>query len=307
MPLTHTLEIGGRKLPLSNLDKILYPGAGFTKGQVIDFYIRVSAHLLPHLEARPLTLKRYPNGVAARYFYEKNAPKFTPDWVRTFPVPRREGGQPIRYIVVDNLATLVWCANLASLELHPFLHRAPRLDRPTSVVFDLDPGEGSDLATCARVAFLLNDLFKTWRLDAFPKVSGSRGIQVYLPLNTPVTYETTRPFAKSIAELLAREHPELVVAKMAKPARAKKVLVDWSQNSDFKTTVSVYSLRAKRDRPFVSMPVEWDELRDALSRGSSDRLFFSPDQALKRLEKSGDLFAPVLTNKQKLPTLKKGD
>lgn len=303
MAATPSLEIGGHTLKLSNLDKIFYPQAGFTKGQLVDFYIRVSKHLLPHLKNRPLTLKRYPNGVLGKHFYEKKAPPFTPAWIRTVPVPRREGGEPIHYIVADNLATLVWCANLANIELHPFLHRVSHLDRPTSVVFDLDPGEGADLLTCARVAFLLNDLFESWSLAAFPKVSGSRGIQVYLPLNTPVTYENTRPFAQSVAERLARDHPDLVVSKISKAARARKVLVDWSQNSDFKTTVSVYSLRAKHQIPYVSMPVEWEELRDALTHHRSDRLFFDTAAALARLEKRGDLFAPVLTKKQKLPSV----
>lgn len=300
MPQPSQLEIDGRKLMLSNLDKVLYPGSGFTKAQVIDYYIRASRFLLPHLKDRPVTMKRYPDGVAGGHFYEKDAPRFTPDWVETFPVPRKTGGRPIRYILINDLATLVWCANLADLELHPFLHRVPHLDRPTSVVFDLDPGEGADILDCARVAFLLRDLFDSWHLDAFAKVSGSRGLQVYVPLNTPVTYEHTRPFAQSIATRLAREHADLVVAKMTKSERTKKVFIDWSQNSDFKTTVSVYSLRAKRDSPFVSMPVDWDQLRT----NKSESLFFSPDATLKRLEKSGDVFAPVLQKKQKLPQLK---
>jgi bifunctional non-homologous end joining protein LigD len=300
MPKPSPLEIDGRKLMLSNLEKILYPGSGFTKAQVIDYYIRVSRYLLPHLKGRPVTMKRYPDGVAGRHFYEKDAPRFTPDWVETFPVPRKAGGRPIRYILINDLATLVWCANLADLELHPFLHRVPHPDRPTSVVFDLDPGEGADILDCACVAFLLKDLFDSSRLDAFAKVSGSRGLQVYVPLNTAVTYDQTRPFAQSIAIRLEREHPDLVVAKMTKSERTKKVFIDWSQNSDFKTTVGVYSLRAKRDSPFVSMPVDWDELRAK----KADSLFFSPDAALKRLEKSGDLFAPVLKKKQKLPQLK---
>jgi len=296
MAAKQQVEIEGRKLSLTNLDKVLYPAAGYTKGQVIDFYIRISRFLLPHLKDRPVTMKRYPNGVAGKHFYEKDAPKFTPEWVHTFPVPRRAGGEPIHYVLINDLPTLVWSANLANLEIHPFLHRAPRIERPTAVVFDLDPGEGSDILTCARVAFLLKDLFDGWKLASFPKVSGSRGIQVYVPLNVAVTYQQTQPFAQSIAEYLAREHPELVVAKQAKPARSAKVLVDWSQNSDFKTTVAVYSLRAKRDHPFVSMPVSWDELR-AKKR---EHLDFDPESALQRLEKLGDLFAPVLTMKQKL-------
>ncbi len=300
MPASSELEIDGRKLKLSNLDKVLYPGSGFTKAQVIDYYIRVSPFLLPHLKNRPVTMKRYPDGVKGAFFYEKDAPRFTPDWVETFPVPRKAGGKPIRYILINNLATLVWCANLADLELHPFLHRAPAIDRPTSLVFDLDPGEGADILNCARVAFLLKERFDAWKLEAFPKVSGSRGLQVYVPLNTAVTYDQTRPFAQSVATLLAHAHPDAVVANMTKSERTRKVFIDWSQNSDFKTTVGVYSLRAKRDAPFVSMPVDWEELRAK----KAESLFFAPDAALKRLEKSGDLFAPVLTKKQKLPKLK---
>ena len=296
-------EVDGHELLLSNLDKILYPEAGFTKGQVIDFYIRVSRFLLPHLKDRPVTLKRYPNGVSGKHFYQKDAPRYRPEWIRTFPVPRREGGEPIHYMLIDDLATLSWCANLANLELHPFLHRAPRIDEPTSVVFDLDPGEGSDILTCARVAFLLKELFAKWDLEAFPKVSGSRGIQVYIPLNGRATYAQTQPFARMVAEYLTREHPEMVVARMSKQERTSKVLVDWSQNSDFKTTVSVYSLRAKSPRPFVSMPVSWEELRRALSRSNRESLYFAPEAALKRLERAGDQFAPVLTRKQKLPNV----
>ena len=301
MPARHTLEVDGRKLQVSNLDKVLYPEAGFTKGQTIDFYIRIAPVLLPHLKNRPVTLKRYPNGVAEKHFYEKNKPRFTPDWVSTFPVPRRAGGTDITYVMINDLPTLVWCANLANLEIHPFLHRAPEIEQPTSMVFDLDPGEGADVLDCARVAFVLKDLFGKWKLEMFPKVSGSRGLQVYVPLNTKVTYEVTRPLAKSIAGLLAREHPHLAIAEMAKTSRAGKVFIDWSQNSDFKTTVCVYSLRAKRAFPFVSMPVAWDELHRAVSAKDRASLDFPPDRALQRIEKTGDLFASVLRLKQRLP------
>jgi bifunctional non-homologous end joining protein LigD len=295
----HHLDIDGRPLALSNLEKVLYP-SGFTKGQVIDFYVRISDHLLPHLAARPITLKRFPDGVRAAHFYEKDAPRHTPDWVHTFDVPRRDG-RPIRYILIDDLATLVWSANLANLELHPFLHRAPHIDRPDSVAFDLDPGEGTDLLTCGRVAFWLKEVFDAAGLESFAKVSGSKGMQVYVPLHTAVTYEKTQNFAKSLAERLQREHPDAVVSDMAKARRAGKVLIDWSQNSDFKTTVSVYSLRAKRDEPYVSMPVGWDELRRAVRKGDAAPLTFTPDAALARLAKKGDLWSGLLTLKQKLP------
>lgn len=295
------LDVEGQEVRLSNLDKVLYPETGFTKGQVIDFYIRISQYLLPHLRDRPVTLKRYPNGVRGKFFYEKDAPRFTPAWVKTFPVPRRAGGRDIRYILINDLATLVWCANMANLELHPFLHRAPHIDRPTSVVFDLDPGEGADVLACAEVAFLLKDVLEGSKLQAFAKVSGSKGMQVYAPLNTTVTYAATQPFARATAQRLERDHGDRIVSGMNKDLRQGKVFIDWSQNSDFKTTVGVYSLRAKRDRPFVSMPVSWEELRRAVKKGKAESLYFAPEEALNRLKKTGDIFAPALTLKQKLP------
>lgn len=295
------LTIEDRDVAVSNLEKVLYPEAGFKKGQVIDYYIRVSNYLLPHFKARPVTLKRYPDGVRGDFFYEKDAPSFAPDWIETFPVPRRAGGTDIRYILINNLATLVWCANAASLELHPFLHCVPEINQPTAMVFDLDPGQGSDVLTCAEVAFLLKDILARLDLESFPKVSGSKGVQIYVPLNSGVEYRVAQPFARAIAELLAKDHPKLIVAAMAKSERKKKVFIDWSQNADFKTTVGVYSLRAKQGHPFVSLPVTWGELEAALKKRTPDRLYFEPEAALKRLENTGDLFAPVLTLKQSLP------
>jgi bifunctional non-homologous end joining protein LigD len=303
MKKTQQLTIGRRKIEVSNLDKVLYPATHFTKGQVIDYYIRASKFLLPHLRNRPVTLKRFPNGVRGDFFYEKDAPKFTPEWVRTVPVPRRGSSQGnIRYIVIDDLPTLVWLANLANLEIHPFLHRAPHMDRPTSIVFDFDPGEGAHILDCVTVAFHVRDLLHELGLESFPKVSGSKGLQVYVPLNTAdATYERTRPFAKAVAELMQERYPDLVVAKMTKIIRTGKVFIDWSQNSNFKTTVGVYSLRAKSVQPFVSMPVAWQDLEDALQAKDAARLYFKPDAAIQRLEKAGDLFKPVLSLRQKLP------
>jgi bifunctional non-homologous end joining protein LigD len=295
------LEIDGHQLQLSNLDKVLYPDNTFTKAQVIDYYIRVSQHLLPHFRDRPVTLKRFPDGVRGEFFYEKDVPRFAPKWINTFPVPRRAGGPDIRYILINDLATLVWCANVASLELHPFLHCAPHIDRPTSVVFDLDPGEGADLLSCIEVAFLLKQVLEEFNLRCWPKVSGSKGIQIYVPLNTPTSYEITQPFARSIADLMAKQHPKLVVAEMAKIERRGKVFIDWSQNSDFKTTIGVYSLRAKLGRPVVSLPVTWDELQNSRRSGGKDKLYWQPDTALDRLHEAGDLFAPVLAVQQQLP------
>jgi bifunctional non-homologous end joining protein LigD len=295
----YEIEVEGRKVAVTNLDKPMFP-SGFTKGQAIDYYIRISDSLLPHLKGRPITLKRYPNGVQGKHFYEKDAPGHTPDWIRTFDVPRRDGSV-IHYVLLDDLPSLVWSANLANLEIHPFLHVVPEIDRPTAVAFDLDPGEGADLLSCAKVAVLLKDALAEAGLEAWPKVSGSKGMQIYAPLNMPVTYADTQPFARRLAQQLERAHPDLVISEMAKAKRHNKVFIDWSQNSDFKTTVSVYSLRASRDQPYVSMPVEWDELRRALRRGNADGLHFPPDAAAKRAAEVGDLFAPVLTTKQKLP------
>ena len=287
---------------ITNPDKVMYPAVGFTKADVVAYYLAVARYLLPYLKNRPVTLKRYPDGVRGEFFYEKDAPAFTPKWVETFPVPRRHGGRDIRYILINDRRTLAWCANIASLELHPFLHRVPDLESPTAVVFDFDPGESADVLTCARVAFLVKDVLDRLELASVVKVSGSKGLQLYVPLNSQAKYAVTQPFARTVAELLEREHADLVTAEMAKSERQGRVFIDWSQNATHKTTVAVYSLRAKRSRPFVSMPVTWEELRTALDRNAADRLFFEPKAALERLQRLGDLFRPVLTRKQRLPT-----
>ncbi len=294
------VSIDGRVLRLSRLDKPLYP-SGFTKAQVIEYYIRIAPFLLPHFHKRPVTLRRFPDGVEGQSFYEKDAPDHAPDWVETFPVPRRNGGPDIRYVLINNLPTLVWCANIASLELHPFLHTAPKLEQPRSVVFDLDPGPPADIFTCAEVAFHLKAWLDRRKLKSFIKVSGSKGLQLYLPLNTPVTYEQTREFAHQLARNFEQKYPDLCVASMDKSVRGGKVFIDWSQNADFKTTVGVYSLRAKTDRPFVSAPIAWRELKTTLAARTRDALFFSPTEAAERAGKAGDLFEPVLSLKQKLP------
>jgi bifunctional non-homologous end joining protein LigD len=288
---TTTAEVGGRSVRLSNLDKVLYPQAGFTKRDVIDYYARIAPTVLPHLEGRALTLKRYPNGVEASYFYEKNAPSHRPEWVTT----ARVGG--IDYVVVEDEATLVWLANLADLELHTSLSRAIDPQTPTMVAFDLDPGEPATVVECCRVALLLQGMFDALGLQSFAKTSGSKGMQVYVPLNTEASYEQTKGFSKAVAELLAREEPGLVVARQTKAARRGKVLVDWSQNDEHKTTVNVYSLRAMA-RPTVSTPLTWDEVRDATT---PEELTFEAADVLRRVEEHGDLFAPVLSLVQRLP------
>lgn len=297
----HTLKVGKHNLKISNVDKILYPAARFSKGQVIDYYIRVARYILPHLKNRPVTLKRFPEGVRGKFFYEKNAPAFTPSWVKRVSVARQLRGGTIHYILINDLPTLVWVANTASIELHPFLHRAQKINVPTEIVFDLDPGEGTDILGCARVAMLIRELLGELKLKSFVKVSGSKGLQLYVPLNRKLSYDATKEFARTLAELMQERHPNLVVAKMAKEMRKGKVFIDWSQNTESKTTVCVYSLRAKSDVPYVSLPVTWEELDEAIKANDARSLYFEPDAAVKRLEKTGDLFAQVETLKQNLP------
>jgi bifunctional non-homologous end joining protein LigD len=287
------VDAEGRRLKLSNLDKVLYPEPGFTKGQVIDYYTRIAAVVLPHLRGRALTLKRYPNGVDGKYFYEKQRPAHAPDWVRSETI--ETGDRDIDFVLCDDLPTLVWLANLADLELHPSLALAEDPDRPTVLAFDLDPGEPAALPECREVALILRDLLADLGLDCCAKTSGSKGMQIYVPLNTAVTYDDTKPFAQAIAQLLEKQHPKLVVSSMKKSLRAGKVFIDWSQNSRHKTTVAVYSLRA-RPQPTVSTPVTWDEIED-----ESLDLTFQTGDVLARVEEHGDLFAPVLELKQKLP------
>ncbi|MDB6165268.1 MAG: hypothetical protein JWQ83_408 [Lacunisphaera sp.] len=289
-----------RQVTFSHPDKEYFP-SGFTKGEMLRYYVAIARTMLSHLRDRPVTLIRFPNGVKGGSFYEKNAPAHAPAWIKTFAVPRRSHEGDVRYIVINDAETLAWCANLGAIEFHPFLHRVPRLDQPTHVAFDLDPGDGADILDCTEVALLLRELFAKLGLESFPKVSGSKGLQLYVPLNTPVTYAVTNPFAKSVAELLAREHPKLVVSEMSKARRRGRVMIDWSQNVASKTTVCVYSMRGKRDEPFISAPVTWDELKRAARARKPTSLFFGPDEVLKRVKKLGDLFAPVLRLKQKLP------
>ena len=295
------LTVEGRTLQVSNLDKVLYPKIGFTKGQVIDYYIKVSPVLLPHLKNRPITLKRYPDGVEGFFFYEKQCPPHRPEWVKTTTVPsERRQEKRIDYCVMNDLPALVWAANLADLELHTFLHRAPAITRPTTLAFDLDPGPPADILLCCRVALWIKDVLDGLGLESFPKTSGSKGLQLFVPLNTPVTYAKTKPFAHALAERLERDQPEAVVSKMQKSLRTGKVLIDWSQNDDHKTTVSVYSLRA-REQPTVSTPVTWEEVTQAVTSKEPRRLVFDSTAVLKRVEKLGDLFGPVLRLKQRLP------
>ncbi len=288
--------VDGRRLKLSNWDKILYPATGFTKGDLISYYARVAPAVLPHLRDRPLTLKRYPNGVQAPYFYEKQSPSHRPEWVETVKIG------DVHYTLAQGRPTLVWLANLADIELHTSLSLASAPERPTMLVFDLDPGPPAGIVECCQVALVLHGLFGQLKLESFVKTSGSKGMQVYVPLNTPTGYEQIKPFARRIAELLEQRMPELVVSRMTKKLRPGKVLVDWSQNDFHKTTVNVYSVRA-RERPTVSTPVSWDEVRAAHDAGDPEQLTFDTDQVLARIESMGDLFAPLTSLKQALPQL----
>ncbi|CAN5518281.1 hypothetical protein BH20ACT15_BH20ACT15_05860 [soil metagenome] len=266
---------------------------------MIDYYARVSETMVPHLRGRPTTLKRYPDGVEGFHFFEKRSPKHRPDWVRTATVLADRVGE-IDFTLVDNKPTLVWLAQLASLELHPSLARASKIEVPTVLAFDLDPGPPADIVQCCQVALWVRELFQAFGMECFPKTSGSKGMQVYVPLNGQVTYEKVTPFAKAVALILEMEHPVEVVSKMAKKLRKGKVFVDWSQNTKSKTTIAVYSLRAK-ERPTVSTPIEWDEVESALKAKKAERLVFDSDDVLKRIDRDGDLFEPVLKLKQRLP------
>ena len=296
------VEIEGRQLKLSNLDKVLYPATGFTKGQVIDYYAHIAPVLVPHLAGRALTLKRYPNGVDSEYFFEKNATAHRPEWVKTAPIWSDGNRRNVNYILADDLSTVVWMANLAAIELHPSLSLAKNTNCPTMMVFDLDPGPPANIVQCAQVGMWLREIFEHFGLQSFPKTSGSKGLQIYVPLNTATTYEETKPFAHALARLLEDQHRDLVVSDMKKELRKGKVLVDWSQNDDHKTTIAVYSLRA-REHPTVSTPVKWEEVEQLLKKKDATLLVFEAGQVLKRVEKMGDLFEPTLKLKQKLPKL----
>jgi bifunctional non-homologous end joining protein LigD len=278
---------------------VLWPKAGFSKGEAIDYYARVAETILPHLAARPLTRVRFPDGTEAQRFYEKRAPSHTPDWVHKAPIEMGSAG-PLDFIVCDDRATLIWLAQLAALELHPSLSLAEDPDMPTVIAFDLDPGAPATIVECSQVGLRVRELFENLGLESFAKSSGSKGLQVYVPLNTAVGYEQTKSFARAVAQALERAEPELVVSRQKKELRKGKVLVDWSQNDRAKTTVAVYSLRC-RERPWVSTPLRWEEVEDLAADGDPDSVRFETAAALKRIDAHGDLFAPVLELEQKLP------
>ncbi|MDQ3199826.1 MAG: non-homologous end-joining DNA ligase [Verrucomicrobiota bacterium] len=294
------LVVEGRSLAVSNLDKVLWPKAGFTKGEMIHYYIQIAPVLLPHLKDRPLTMKRYPNGVENEFFYEKNCPTHRPKWVKTARVWSEGNQRDMQYCLAQDLPTLVWAANLADIELHTSLSRKKDVARPTMMVFDLDPGAPADIVQCCQVGLWLRELLQGMKLKSWAKTSGSKGLQIYVPLNTAVTYEQTKELSHALAEHLEQAHPELVVSKMAKALRKGKIFVDWSQNDEHKTTICVYSLRA-REQPTVSTPVTWEEIAEALKKKEAKKLVFRCDETLKRVAKMGDLFAEVDNLRQRLP------
>jgi bifunctional non-homologous end joining protein LigD len=295
------VEVDGRALKLSNLDKVLWPKTGTTKRDLIDYVLRISPVLLTHIEGRPLTLKRYPDGVDGIKFFEKRCPKHRPDWVPTEPIWSDRHNEMVGYCVVQDTATLVWLANLACIEMHVNLHVAGAFERPTVMVFDLDPGPGTDIVECCRVAKLVRSTLKRVGLECHPKTSGSKGLQVYVPLNADgVTFDQTKAFARELAQTFERESPELVVSRMTKSLRAGKVLIDWSQNDPYKTTICAYSIRAKEE-PTVSTPVTWAEVQRCVREEDASLLRFTVDDVLRRVTRRGDLFADVATQVQSLP------
>jgi bifunctional non-homologous end joining protein LigD len=293
------LEIAGRRLPVRHLDRIVFPRAGTTKAALLDYYVRVGDVMLPHLRGRLLHMHRYPEGVEGPRFWQKQCPEHRPPWVATTPVYSRDKQANIDYCVVEDLAALLWAVNIGSIELHTSLHTREDLHRPTTLAFDLDPGAGVDVVGCAEVGLWLRDLLASVGLRAFAKTSGSKGLQVYVPLNAGVAYAQTKPVARSIAETLEAAHPDRVVSRMARALRPGKVLVDWSQNTEHKSMVCAYSVRA-RERPTVSTPVAWAEVEAAVAAREPSLLVFEMGDVLRRIAERGDLFAAVLTTEQRL-------
>jgi bifunctional non-homologous end joining protein LigD len=286
------LEVGGRRLNIRHLDRVVFPRTGTTKGELLDYYVRVAGAMLPHLRDRLLHMHRYPEGVEGPRFWQKACPEHRPDWVPVAPVWSRDKEANIDYCVVNELATLLWAVNLGSIELHTSLHTRHELHRPTAIAFDLDPGEGAGVLECGEVALRLREIFQNAGHEPLVKTSGSKGLQVFVPAER-LTYDETKPMARSTAEALERERPDAVVSRMKKSLRAGKVLVDWSQNTEHKSTVCAYSVRAK-ERPTVSTPVTWDELEGALDSGDPDQLVFEMDAVIERTQALGDLFEAAL-------------
>jgi bifunctional non-homologous end joining protein LigD len=295
VPKATTVDVGGRLVRLTNLDKVLYPSSGFTKAEVISYYAGVAAVMVPHIAGRPLTFTRWPNGVDGASFFEKNRPSHAPDWVESM-----EGPGGVMSSTIDHAAGLVWAGNQAALEIHVPMSLGHDLDTPTTLAFDLDPGAPADIVDCADVALWLRDVLDSVGLVGFAKTSGSKGMQVYVPLNSPTTYEHSSGFALAVGQLLSKQHPERVLVEMTKAKRRGKVFVDWSQNNRAKTTIGVYSLRA-RERPTVSTPMTWDEVEQLSADRDAASVAFEAADVLARIEENGDLFGPVVDLVQELP------
>ncbi len=291
------VEIEGRRLRLSNLDKVLYPQAGFTKAQIVDYYARIGEVMVPHLADRPVTLVRWPDGVDSQSFFEKRCPSHAPEWMRSAAV-----NDDLSQCVLDDLPSLVWAANMAALELHTPQARVSSPDRPDSMVFDLDPGPGSSVLDCCRVGLDLHGVLAELGLESVAKTSGSKGLHMAVPLHTEVTDDDTKGFALALGQLLANREPDRVTVVMRKDLRKGKVFVDWSQNDRHKTTVCAYSMRGK-ERPMVSTPVTWDEVSDALDGKDPDALTFEAPDVLDRVGQVGDVYLPNLELEQELPAL----
>jgi bifunctional non-homologous end joining protein LigD len=292
-----SVEVGGRRLPVSSLDRVLYPN-GFTKAELIDYYTALADAVLPHVRDRPITLHRYPNGVGGPHFYQTRCPPHPP-WLRTATMHFPTSGKTFEAPVLDDVAALVWAANLATIELHPFLGRAEQLDRPTQLVFDLDPGPPAGFAQASAVGVRVRAMLAEVGLRSWPKTSGVKGLHLHVPMDGSATYAETKAFARAVAATLARDQPDRVVDRMARTLRAGKVFVDWSQNDPGKSTVAPYSLRGLRE-PTVATPVTWDEVA-AAATGDEPPPAFGPQQARRRLERYGDLLASMLTVGQRLP------
>ncbi len=293
------LEVGGRRLAIRNLDRVVFPRAGTTKGELLDYYVRIADVMLEHLRERLLHMHRYPEGVEGPRFWQKGCPEHRPDWLPLAPVWSRDKQADIEFCVVNELAGLLWAVNIGSIELHTSLHLRADLHRPTVVAFDLDPGPGAGLLECCEVALRLRELFDGVGLRSLAKTSGSKGLQVYVPLNSSTTYVETKPVSRLVAELLERQTPGRVVSRMAKSLRPGKVLVDWSQNTEHKSMVCAYSVRAK-ERPTVSTPLTWHEVEASAGGGDAQSLVFEMDDVLECVAAHGDLFAGVLTLRQRL-------
>ena len=297
-----SIQVQNIEIKLSNLNKLFYEQTGTTKAEVIDYYIRISPALLPHLADRPLTLKRYPDGAGGKFFYQKECPVHRPCWVKTVPVWSGKNQRHIKFCLIQDLPTLIWAVNLAALELHTSLSRSLDISTPTMLVFDLDPGSPATILDCAQVSLWIRDVLACYNLASFPKTSGSKGLQVYIPLNSSSGYGNTKSFARTLAKLLEKRHPNQVVSNMRKALRIGKVFIDWSQNDAHKTTVCVYSLRAVH-QPNVSTPITWEEVENAVYRRDPSLLTFTTQQVLERVKNLGDLFEPVLSLQQTLPSL----